>query len=91
MNHSTTSTLRALILPVIFLLACAMPALAGTLAPGEGSATAPAAGGISLFFGALAALAFTRPRFLVAMHRHSGPGDDALPGAPVYETDASPD
>ena len=34
MNHSTTSTLRALILPVIFLLGCAVPALAGSIAAG---------------------------------------------------------
>jgi hypothetical protein len=53
--------------------------------------SAPASSGaLVLTFGALAVLAFARPRFAASFFRTSGPRDDALPGAPVYETDTSP-
>lgn len=59
--------------------------------PVEFPAPAPASSGaLVLTFGALAVLAFARPRFAASFFRTSGPRDDALPGAPVYETDTSP-
>lgn len=52
--------------------------------------SAPASGALVLTFGAMAMLAVTRPRFAASVFRTTGPQDDALPGAPVYETDTSP-
>jgi len=58
--------------------------------PVDTPAPAPATGGIALAFGVLAVLAVARPRLAASFLRTSGPQDDALPGAPVYETDTSP-
>lgn len=52
--------------------------------------SAPASGALVLTFGAMAMLAVVRPRFAASVFRTTGPQDDALPGAPVYETDTSP-
>lgn len=54
-------------------------------------ASAPPGGGLTLTLGLLAAMAAVGPRLRLASRPLSPPRDDALPGAPVYETDTSPD
>lgn len=80
---ATTATVAA------SALTAALPALGGL--PVDMPSSAPAStGALVLTFGAMAILVVARPRFAASFFRTSGPRNDALPGAPVYETDTSP-